>query len=101
MATEKRLIDAIALISKARRMETTDNNGIPVDTFAVPVMAIEDAPTVDAVEVVHGRWEKAEDFDFISGEYVTTGFNCDKCGCYYKKKSNYCPNCGADMREKE
>ena len=58
MATEKRLIDAIALISKARRMETTDNNGIPVDTFAVPVLAIEDAPTVDAVEVVHGRWKE-------------------------------------------
>ena len=52
MATEKRLIDAIALISKARRMETTDNNGIPVDTYAVSVLAIEDAPTVDAVEVV-------------------------------------------------
>lgn len=55
MADEKRLVDAIALISKARRMETTDNNGIPVDTFAVPVMAIEDAPTVDAVEVVRCR----------------------------------------------
>lgn len=52
MANEKRLIDAIELISKARRMETTDNNGIPVDTFAVPVMVIEDATTVDAVEVV-------------------------------------------------
>lgn len=52
MAAKKRLIDAIALISKARRMETTDNNGIPVDTYAVPVLAIEDAPTVDAVEVV-------------------------------------------------
>lgn len=51
MENEKRPIDAIALIRKARRMETTDNNGIPVDTFAVPVLAIEDAPTVDAVPI--------------------------------------------------
>ena len=104
MATEKRLIDAIVLISKARRMETTDNNGIPVDTFAVPVMAIEDAPTVDAVEVVHGQWEKYTEEKFNG--YDADGriryrkvriYYCDKCGHGSVVKSNYCPNCGAKM----
>lgn len=50
----------------------------------------DEQPTVDAVEVVHGRW--------IRGK-------CDQCGChapfwcmastYYK--SGFCPDCGARM----
>jgi hypothetical protein len=110
MATEKRLIDANALISKARRMETTDNNGIPLDTFAVPVIAIEDAPTVDAVEVVHGRWE-----DVFKGNCAWERYKCSVCGGYalYRHEqvfdewktvqvlANYCPYCGAYMENGE
>ena len=58
---------------------------------------IDDAPAVDAVEVVHGRW----------GEYVVVGYDginviwarpCSNCG--YENRAfatNYCPNCGAKM----
>lgn len=49
MATERRLIDANALIEKARWMEEPDGDGIPCDIKAVSVIAIEDAPTVDAI----------------------------------------------------
>ena len=52
MATEKRLIDANALMCKARWMEEPDGNGIPCDIMAVSTIAIVNAPTVDAVEVV-------------------------------------------------
>ena len=52
--------------------------------------AVEDAPTVDAVPVVHGRWEKFG-YDFC----------CSACGVYqcghYIGMTNYCPNCGAKM----
>jgi len=98
LATEKRLIDAIALISKARRMETTDNNGIPVDTFAVPVMAIEDAPTVDAVEVKHGHWINKSIIKLPFADYQ---FECSECGCIFYHAGidsfAYCPFCGAKM----
>ena len=102
MATEKRLIDAIALISKARRMETTDNNGIPLDTFAVPVLAIEDAPTVDAVEVVHGRWELHGNDDDCGCSYFCSNCHesCDEDWFYVHgeyRHLNYCQNCGAKM----
>lgn len=96
MATEKRLIDAIALISKARRMETTDNNGIPVDTFAVPVMAIEDAPTVDAVEVKHGRWILPTK---INGRTFDIP-HCSVCNGVppgVSEHTKYCSHCGAKM----
>lgn len=55
-----------------------------------------------AAPVVHGRW--------ITTVYTTTSkrgriisskkFECSKCGYSNgRKQSNYCPNCGADMRE--
>ena len=52
-------------------------------------------PRVDAVEVVHGRWEKAH----IAG-YLKC--NCCKGAFIYKEwlesgKWSYCPNCGAKM----
>lgn len=35
------------------------------------------------------------------GDVVTTvnGYKCDKCNAFNSDKDNYCPNCGADMRE--
>lgn len=52
---------------------------------------IDDQPTVDAVPVVHGRWEKRGKHDW----YCTA---C-KIGVPYSYTGHkYCPNCGADMR---
>ena len=52
MANEKRLIDADKARSKAIPLENLDGNGIPYEIMAVPVDALDDAPKVDAVEVV-------------------------------------------------
>jgi hypothetical protein len=57
---------------------------------------IVDAPTVDAVEVVHGRWEPRTDvFGFVRCSV------CHDCNIYDDwedgKKWNYCPHCGAKM----
>ena len=38
----------------------------------------------------HGKW-----IDNHNGT-----FECDRCGCKHSR-SNYCPNCGADMRGEE
>ena len=54
---------------------------------------VDEVPTVDAVEVAHGRWlfvndyqiKCSECFDIIWGDLET--------------EPNYCPNCGADMRD--
>ena len=55
---------------------------------------IDNAPTVDAVEVVHGRWEKRK---LIVFDDEMVGYRCSKCNTTWDAETNYCPNCGAKM----
>jgi len=57
------------------------------------VEAIKEIPTVDAVEVVHGRW-----IELPSLIGLPWKVQCDQCGCPQDYKHNYCPNCGAKMK---
>lgn len=53
-----------------------------------PVEGIKNLPTVDSVEVVHGRWMHHEnDIAYCS--------NCEADAV--EDGTNYCPNCGAKM----
>ena len=64
---------------------------------------LQDQPSVDAVEVVHGRWEKDPDMRRMNGHIYD--YRCSHCHSpaekgYYNnndKFTNYCPNCGARM----
>ena len=94
MATEKRLIDANALIDwidmghLRNPLETCYSERDVVDM-------LESRPTVDAVEVVHGRWNKETDMDEDWGEMDY--YKCSVCGKCQFGETNYCPNCGAKM----
>lgn len=71
---------------------------------------MEDAPGVDAVEVVHGEWETVND-----GTHLCTHCGCDapytwddidrnfidSADDVPDRPSNYCPHCGAKMEAKE
>ena len=98
MVNEKRLIDANEIeqmFYKQVELGATDL----MDAFDY---ALEDAQTIDAVEVVHGRWVSLT-------ECANAGVYCSVCNkkvykedyalCNRKNKlrSNYCPNCGAKM----
>ena len=89
MANEKRLIDAFRLtirLSKRNRSRPLQYD----DVLAI----IADEKTVDAVEVVHGRWEHKKHKLFGN----TYDYVCSVCGCDYAlAEYNYCPNCGAKM----
>lgn len=50
---------------------------------------IEAAPSVEN----KGKWEKIWRTDCECSEYV-----CSKCGCGEDFLTDFCPNCGADMR---
>ena len=101
MATEKRLIDVKGKFvlnagDLTGHIMCFENGYATVfDRLAKVVckFSILDAPTVDAVEVVHGRW--------IEKPYLfgTTRY-CSICGQNYGMPHgvfNYCPNCGAKM----
>ena len=73
MANKKRLIDAdelAGIFAFLRKMWS-----------GTEIMAvIDEAPTVDAVEVVHGRWE-----DEYGGKYANPRYRCSVC----KKRALY------------
>lgn len=91
-----RLIDADALIAKYDAMHV-----------GAPGMArklIVEAPTVDAVPVVHGRWIVPVPGD---GEPYCSACKCDALACGYwfyptlnrYYKTPFCAHCGAKMDE--
>lgn len=112
MANEKRLIyleDAIALLecdiadSKASLItayhgdkETirSEMNGVRA-AISILKNHAKVCGTVDAVEVVHGRWR------FCGSDRWNDAYECTVCGKMAMDNSNYCPNCGADMRERK
>lgn len=46
-------------------------------------------PAADVAPVRHGRW-------YDKG---ALSCRCSECGCKSNRESNYCPNCGALMKE--
>ena len=89
--TEKRLIDANAL------WKVLDEAGLFVsgNPRHIAQQTVEEQPTVDAVEVVHGWWIKCES--------MVRSAQCSRCKGWFTKHSvyepypPYCPNCGAKM----
>ena len=94
MKDKKRLIDANALKEQiAKEIHTYWTNGTGGYCLAEDAIAdIDNAPTVDAVEVVHARWIDVRQY---CGDYM-----CSNCKELSRTKTyNYCPGCGADMKE--
>lgn len=81
METEKRLIDANALEEMVKFIDKP------------ALMIVRDAPTVDAVEVVHGQWK------YYHKQNIAV---CTNCSFERDLDANFgsavsCPNCGARM----
>lgn len=61
------------------------------------IVVLEDVPVIDAVEVVHGKWEQC----FEDWRRQIEGDKCSVCGFEHYGASishyHYCPNCGARM----
>ena len=50
-----------------------------------------EVPSADVRPVVHGEW-------LWDGYNYRYPYVCNICGTYMDYKSNFCPNCGAEMR---
>ena len=101
MANEQRLIDAYALLEEIqfRRPVIDTETKIVADCVEIARKAIVNAPTVDAVEVVHGRWIYEEEPD----ENNNIQARCSVCfagdlhATALMNKVPYCWKCGAKM----
>lgn len=102
VAGEKRLIDANA-IEYPEYFYTGEEAEDPfIEGFHQgKIDAINDiralAPTVDAVPVAHGRWNKwrpPQNMVLIGVEMLNV---CSECTAKYVQTFSYCPNCGAKM----
>ena len=92
MANEKRLISYDVLIAHLDSC-ITQGKGLFKSVCVAIKCFVEQMPTVDAVEVVHGRWVvKGQDL-FCSHCDQESGHNQWGASAF----SNYCPNCGAKM----
>lgn len=117
MATEMRLIDANRIVEVATRsydawnlaMATADgkreiNLVYKRQELCKAVKAVADGcPTVDAVEVMHGRWIKwyPPTHMIMTGEEMI--YRCSVCDAKYPDVEGYkyCPHCGSMMDKEE
>lgn len=76
------------------------SNGVPCTEWDVVTLIVEDFQTEDVKPVVRGKWIEVGEFEQCS---VCLGTRLKQIETYYGAvtwiKTNYCPNCGADMRE--
>ena len=99
----KRLIDSEAIARKLKRQYCAECNVVrQIQCSACwvnDVLELLDGDSVDAVEVVHSKWDTV--FYERNGELATYSHICPICKYHYKnmwkKGYNYCPNCGAKM----
>mgnify|MGYP003293065292 CR=1 FL=1 len=84
MANKNRLIDAYKLEDLVRSNSARYHH---VDDV---IAAIAGQPTVDAVEVVHGRYVH-------KGAWHIECSECQHILAHIGESKNYCPNCGAKM----
>lgn len=105
MADEKRLIDANKLMDLFRRYmaENCDRERCisedackTCERECIWRRVVRDAPTVDAVEVVHGRWIE-EPVSYLGHDLRAVRKKCSVCGWVNACRYNYCPSCGAKM----
>lgn len=94
-----RLIEANALLLHQRRAIMFYPSG-EANEAVVTVAEINNAPTIEAEPVKHGRWVEAVRWIRTDGHKKSLRWKrCSNCGFRVKPKfaKNYCPNCGAKM----
>ena len=112
MANEKRLIDA-NVVEKVmnERYKALAAEYVHYDHYTTgygdALCVVEDAPTVDAVEVAHGYWIEGYNADHM-GRIIEHTIDCSVCDSvfkddsrevvkYWKERFQACPFCGAKM----
>ena len=76
-----------------REYQTMNLDDAWEDGYDFAIRQIESIPAADVRPVVRGKWRKIGKNSCI--------FVCSACDKTFPYKTNFCPNCGADMRAEE
>ena len=110
MENEKRLIDANALDEKVGKLAeryAAQGRMVVAEDYNFIRTVLMTAPTIDAVEVVHGYWIDSHTVDHL-GRIIEHGIDCSVCDSvfkddsravvkHWKERFKVCPFCGAIM----
>lgn len=88
-----RLIDADALKAS---IEKKDRHGLGGEHRIIVCGMLDDAPTIDAEPVRHGRWSE-QAIRTTSRGVDEIGYYCLECGYFESYTAKYCAGCGAKM----
>ena len=73
--------------------------GRPIIRVTDMINIIRKMPTADAAPIRLGLWKCGGGRSCADGSSVCDAWVCSECGKYNDTLTNFCPNCGADMRE--
>lgn len=90
-----RLIDADAL---KNNFVNNDANGINLELDRYAIKCINNAPTIEP-ERKRGKWDTV--IITIACGHKYAYYACSSCGIASDSEFDFCPNCGADMRNPE
>lgn len=98
----EKLIKALK-IWQNKIIETYGKNDEYVKCLDAVLLGVDHTPAADVRPVVKAEWYGEAD-GYADGELVYDMWSCPICGKRFeeweeKPDWNYCPNCGADMRE--
>ena len=96
-ALSKEIVESIRVAEewKKEATEKNDKHGqkCAIDTrrslFAM-LFRLKEQPTIEAEPVRHGKWLPHK---------ITVSSKCNICRRVFADETQFCPNCGADMRE--
>ena len=100
-------IDLDAAIALAKDIIVPIKSGYYYRHRCIDPQELAELPAADVVERKAGRW--CADYDYAEYDFdgstplpepqkFQDGWQCSLCGVYSLSETNYCPNCGADMR---
>jgi hypothetical protein len=92
-----RLIDADALKAS---IEEKDRYNLGGTNRIVVCGMLDDAPTIEAEPVKHGRWSEQK-IRSTSRGIDEIGYYCSECGYFEGYIAKYCAGCGAKMDLKD
>ena len=95
----------VSMMAEDRRIRVDSYSG---ELVGEVMRLLRKIPAADVRPVVRGKW--IPDYDYAEYDYdgstplpeprkFQDGWQCSLCGGYMSSETNFCPNCGADMRE--